>query len=679
MSRRPAAASPSGSQSAPSLALLCALLLPLVLVGAGCQGCTTGGIGGGDGGDGDGGLSGVADGGGLPIAGAIALSIDPASITLVTDGVTRPLQGFRVNALLDDGSSKDVTGDVALSLSNPALGELVGAAFRSAAIGGTSQLIARAGDLSATAPIVVRLEAAVNEGDDLPADPVGVFDSAPLDDSRAPQLVYPTDGVLVPPNLGLLEVHFYPGSDNELFAVTYDSPLAHVVVYTRCTPLGGGCVYTPSTDVWRYVADTNRGADAPMVVSVRATDDEGTGQGASGEVDVHVSAVDVAGALYYWSTTQRAIMRVDFGDEVPERFFPPEGQGGTCYGCHSLSPDGTRMSLSQQGQYNGQLTILDVGSQSALLTASDETREQFQAWDPTSTMFAAIYGDDDPPDTHLRIRDGDTGAVLDELDIGQEISHPHWSPAGDRIAFTVVTHHQTSQRPGRGGISYVEQEAGGWSAPHELLPPTDGLNRYTPVYSPDGSYLVYVESTCPAGVVYDGSCDADADDVAKLWAIAKDGGAPIALTAAGTPGPLDDDDDLANTFPRWAPFEDVRFTSGEGRVHWMTFSSRRRYGLRDPEGRQLLWMVAVDPDRVAAGQDGSFPAFALPFQDLATSNHMAQWAEVFVPTEPEPDAGPDPEQCLGPSTICDPAASDCCEGLQCIAGEAAAFCVVVGG
>src|SRR5690606_1785799 len=136
------------------------------------------------------------------------------------------------------------------------------------------------------------------------------------------------------------------------------------------------------------------------------------------------------------------IMRVDFGarQEVPERFYPPEGETTTCYGCHALSPDGTRMSLSQQGQYNGELTILDVETQDELLSASGAAREQFQAWDPTSSMFAAIYGDDEPPDTHIRIRDGDTGAVLEELDIGQEVSHPHWSPAGDRIAFTVVTH-----------------------------------------------------------------------------------------------------------------------------------------------------------------------------------------------------------------------------------------------
>lgn len=658
---------------APSSLLVSALVAALSVVG--CEGC--GPAGPGPGGDGDGGV--LSDGGAPAIEGAIALSIEPASVTLVTDGVSRPTQTFVVRATLDDGSTKDATGDVSFSLSNPTLGSLSGAVFESGGLGGTSDLIASAGSLRTTARILVRLETEMqDDGGDLPPDPGDVFTGAPDDGDRDPELVYPSDGVLVPPNLGLLEVHFYPGEGNELFAVTYESPLARVVVYTRCTPMNGGCVYTPSEDVWRYVADTNRGAAEPVRVTVRGTDDEGSGQGSSDEVRVFVSAVDVTGGLYYWTTTAKAIMRVDFGarEQVPERFFPAEGET-TCFGCHAISPDGTRMSLSQGGQNKGEMTILEVGSQAQLLSGGAGQKEQFQAWDPSSSMFAAIYGDDEPPDTHIRIRDGETGAVLEEINVGDEVSHPHWSPTGERIAFTVVTHHQTSQRPGRGGLSYVEKEAGAWSAPRELLPPVDGKNRYTPVYSPDGSYLVYVESLCEGGAVYNSDCDADADDVAKLWALASEGGTPVRLDGANGAGVLDDDEDLANTYPRWAPFEDARFSSGEGRVHWMTFSSRRRYGLRDPEGRQLLWMVAVDPDRVQAQEDGSYPAFALPFQDLGTSNHMAQWTEVFVPTVPADDAGP--QQCLGAGDPCDPSASECCAPLQCIGGQGAGACVQVGG
>jgi hypothetical protein len=57
-------------------------------------------------------------------------------------------------------------------------------------------------------------------------------------------------------------------------------------------------------------------------------------------------------------------------------------------------------------------------------------------------------------------------------------------------------------------------------------------------------------------------------------------------------------------------------------------------------------MFAVDGAKVLAGQDGSFPAFFLPFQDFATSNHLAQWTERIVgstqPPAPKPPVPPPP-------------------------------------
>jgi len=686
---------------ASALALLSAVFLGL----GGCGGCDPGGTSPGtDAGDG----VGARDGGTAPpIPGAVALTIDPLNATLQTDGTTRPTQAFTVSALLDNGDTRDVTDTVGYALTNPALGSVDVGLFTSAAIGGTSDLTANAGALTAIAHITVELAADVTDdtGGALPADPAAPFAGAPLDTTRAPTLVYPNDGVLVPKNLGVLEIHFYPGDGNELFAVRFDSPAMSVRVFTRCRPLNGGCLYVPSEDVWALLRDTNAGQADPIQVRIVGTDDAATGQASSETTAVHVSAADVAGALYYWTTTNKAIMRVDFGarDQTPERFWPVEN-GGPCYGCHALSPDGTKMSLSQNGQFDGEMTILDVASLDRMLDANQGQREQFQAWDPTSSMFAAIYGDDDPPDTNIRIREGETGNVLETIPVNTEVSHPHWSPDGERIAFTVVTEHFSSQRPGRGGISYVEKQGGSWSTPIELIAPEDGKNRYTPVYAPDASYLVYIESTCEVGETYNRDCDADADDVAKVWAMGVDGANRRAMSNANAAGVRDDDDNLANTFPRWAPFEDPRYQDGSGRVHWLTLSSRRQYGLRDPDGKQLLWMIGFDVDKMAAGEDGSFPPFALPFQDLSTSNHMAQWAEVFVPAidgGPNPDGGgggdagcpPGSEACGGGNPLdgggsndctpigdpCDLMGLACCGSGQCLTTESGNICLPVGG
>lgn len=109
-------------------------------------------------------------------------------------------------------------------------------------------------------------------------------------------------------------------------------------------------------------------------------------------------------------------------------------------------------------------------------------------------------------------------------------------------------------------------------------------------------------------------------------------------------GALDDPSPHAHTFPRFAPFtfvlDDGEF--GTHRVVYLSFSSTRRYGLRETlesgggesDRGTWLWMAAIDPDAVASGADPSYPAFALPFQDLATSNHIAVWTTASVGLPP---------------------------------------------
>ena len=48
-------------------------------------------------------------------------------------------------------------------------------------------------------------------------------------------------------------------------------------------------------------------------------------------------------------------------------------------------------------------------------------------------------------------------------------------------------------------------------------------------------------------------------------------------------------------------------------------------------GRPQIWMTPFFPDRAATGADPTAPAFRLPFQDLNSSNHIAQWTERVVP------------------------------------------------
>ena len=89
---------------------------------------------------------------------------------------------------------------------------------------------------------------------------------------------------------------------------------------------------------------------------------------------------------------------------------------------------------------------------------------------------------------------------------------------------------------------------------------------------------------------------------------------------------------LTNSWARWAPFRNTWGPSGTNEdLYWITFSSKRAFGVRLPGGQPQLWMAAFFPGRVAVGGDPTGPAFRLPFQDIASNNHIAQWTETVVP------------------------------------------------
>jgi len=56
-------------------------------------------------------------------------------------------------------------------------------------------------------------------------------------------------------------------------------------------------------------------------------------------------------------------------------------------------------------------------------------------------------------------------------------------------------------------------------------------------------------------------------------------------------------------------------------------------GLAQRAKRAQLWMTAFFPARAAQRQDPSVPAFRLPFQNLDSSNHIAQWTERVLALE----------------------------------------------
>ena len=245
--------------------------------------------------------------------------------------------------------------------------------------------------------------------------------------------------------------------------------------------------------------------------------------------------------------------------------------------------------------------------------------------------------------------------------MGFTVSYPDWSPDGQTIAVTHIYGQNSSTiQFQEGGISVIRQTATGWNqAEVVVVPHTVGKNRYTPNFVPDSSFLLYSEATRQASD-WDGLVDSYSDPSATVWAVQPNAQAtPVLLARANATSVADkltladgrsalvaqriSSGMLMNTFPRSAPFEAKQ--NGH-KLFWFTVASQRRPGVRlytaktsvvgDAPTQVLLWMFALDADQVLAGQDGSYPGFFLPFQDLTTSNHMAYWTQKYVSDNPPP-------------------------------------------
>jgi hypothetical protein len=575
--------------------------------------------------------------------GATSLSITPADQTLTIVQGVAATSTYAVTATYDDGHTADVTSLVQLSLADASLGTFADAgAFTTATDhGGATQVIAQGGTLQASTDVTIVFQQTWTDPNS-PGTPTTGF-GGPADPTRAPTLLYPNDGVLVPPNLGRLEFHFMPGTNNTAFALTLQNSVTDITVYLACTmPLNSGCIYQPDPQLWSWLAETNRGGE-PVTWSLQGTDATGTGVGTSSMLTLSFANDDINGGIYYWTTTSESIMRWDFASttQTTPEVYASTTLENACIGCHALSRDGTKLVAEVNGQNDGRTALVDVATKAVMNSFGNTPKSIFESWNPDGTQYAAVYADSGATNFNLMVMSGTDSTLANTIDVGgtstHPTDHPDWSSDGSRIAFVTQGIAGTCQRFHNGSIYQVP--AGG-GTPQLLVQAASNLeNDYYPAYAPDNHLVIFDRSQCTSGNQTGEECDADSDPTATLMAVDSiNGGAAYALTNANMPGIADGATTaLTSSFPKWNPFV-FQSTKSGGHLAWITFASTRKYGLRSPPtgtepdenaSGTLLWMAAIDLD-APAGSDPSFAAFALPFQDLTTSNHIAQWTEQVV-------------------------------------------------
>lgn len=439
----------------------------------------------------------------------------------------------------------------------------------------------------------------------------------------APTIVYPADGVVVPPNLNSLEFHFIPAPGQTLFQLTFKAPTTTYEVFTGCTPLNGGCVYKTDPSFWANLADFGRGT-AAVTYSIRGVNGGSPGAvGTSAQRSIAFSQQDLKGGIYYWNTGG-TIQRYDFGfPNAPASTYlnAPQAGAAFCVGCHVLSREGTRMAVGKDIPAPAPFNVFDVLSKMPVVANGQPVggSSNFFSFSPDENYFLLSDG------IAIGMQSVLTGGLL-VPQIVNPGTMPDWAPDGLHMVYAKPKSGSFFAMPGVSSASLetLHFNGVGWDTPTTLVP-WAGQNNYYPAYSPTGDWVAFNRSPSDAESFSNAAPDPDAGTVpdGELWTVAAGGGNAVRLAHASDPGAL--------SWPKWAP---VLQNYYGGQIMWLTFASARAYGLRLSKGQETqIWMVGFDPAKAALGQDPSLPGFWFPYQDLGSGNHIAQWA-TKVPRKP---------------------------------------------
>ena len=552
---------------------------------------------------------------------------------------------FTVTLVKPSGATYDVSDRATWLVDDPQIGLFSGATFtaRGASSGLSpvhASVRARSGSDIASGDAAVEVFVKGNRvGPGAPFNAPDLFGAATVDPALAPEIAYPPDQVIVPPNLGDLEVHWRDSHGHDLYEISLVNDHVDLRLY-----VGGGATGWGNFTSMEWYAAVHGGKT--ITVGVRAlTQASPQRVGAATSRTAKLSNNDLEGGLYYWAAkatgnSPYGIFRHDFGQPgQPAQPFFTTTEAGRCVACHAVSRDGTRMAVGYDGG-NSSSTIVDVASQAPGIPHNTEFWN-FATYSPDGGKLVTSRGGT------LTVRDGVTGAAAGTIDTGGFATHPDFAATGTALVFTRVTAPGGGSVPsdwafGGGNIATVSYDpaTGTFGAPTPVI--SGNGNNYYPSFSPDGQWILFNRSTEDA---YD-------DTSAEIWVARADGSNARKLDLANL-GP-----NLTNSWGRWAPFKSQFGPAGaEEELYWITFSSKRDFGVRitntglaEAMKTPQIWMSPFFPGRAEAGMDPSAPAFWLPVQAVDTNNHIAQWTERVVPigrmqtTTLGAPAAPAPEQ-----------------------------------
>jgi len=541
------------------------------------------------------------------------LTIDPPTSDLTVLNTVPVTEDFTGTLTYPDGTTKDVTADVVFAVGS-GYGDFM-ARTLTARGAGKLDVVGVYIDKQATAEVIVH------------ATGVRVDPTLP---PNTPDLL----DVVMPRNLGDFEIHWTDANANDIFEISLHTDLSDERVYV---PGNNGVATLGPTPSWSAFLATEWaatvGSEATVTYQVRGVQstNPSAGVGAGALRLVKLSNEDMNGGIYYWASsgddanTPEGIWRHDMANpgQPAEQFETLVQTNNRCIACHVLSRDGTRMAITYDGG-NANSNTIDVGTKTF---GTESTAWNFATFTPDAAQLLTTHNG------ILTVRDFLTQATVVTAASAGLITHPDLSVDGTRLVYVRPTVTNVDWGFGGGQIFTRTFDQSTETFGPEVMLVADSNNNYYPSFSPDGQWVLFNKSTnnTAAGAYNNGS--------AAVWVIKSDGSAPAVELAK-----LDTAANLTNSWARWAPFAQ---TVGSDAINWITVSSKRDFGTRldhnafppsnnsydNLPGRPQIWMTAFVPSVAAAGMDPSQPPFRLPFQNIQSNNHIAQWTERVVVTQ----------------------------------------------
>jgi hypothetical protein len=582
------------------------------------------------------------DGGANPCVAPTSLTISPSAPSATVSPGAPFSATFTVTASYAGQPDEDQTAASFFTASDANVGSFSGNVFTwSGAYGGVITITAQHCGVTASTTLTLKLSTVVGAGADGGIDAAGTanqFDTAPSSSAPAcaPKLVYPADGVLFPPNMNVVQVHFDKGTPpNDRFEISFSNSVTDVRVFTTCTgasagdgmTMNGGCVFELDQAEWNYVARTNRNGD-PVTVKVRGLGCDGANVASSDTRQVSFAKEDLVGALYYWASMRitvngtnfnsGGIYRYDFGvrGQLPDPVLTPSsGANPThlCIGCHTVSRDGRQMifdfddndSDDEYGDVN--TDVFDIAAAKAATPIVKNSANAFapgyHVWNRGTTQFLLSDGPGDtatPKGAFTRVSPSGSQLGFASLgaDGGVRATTPDWAPDDSMVVFSVppnvksgaadVAGYWMAKAGPRDDLMFSgaslqtatwDPSTNAFGLPATLLASNGTDNYYYPSYSPDGSLLVF--NHAPSGSNFH-------NPLARVEVVVAGQNGPTPVDLAK----LNDDPTVqngaagrvTNSWPRWSPFVQA-YKSGN--ILWLTMSSTRTYGLQiDNDGTQ---------------------------------------------------------------------------------------------